>query len=295
MREGKEKIEEKEEQVVERGSGTDIWERLQRIDRRWIFLIVAVAVAVPILVPLNLPVYVTRDVRGVFDAIEALPARAPVLVAFDYEPGSTPECDPLAMAILRHCFRRDLRVVGVTILPVGVGTGESVLKRAATEFNRQEGVDYTFLPFVAEGFAPVVGFGVSLQATFEQDRYGNDTRIVPVLAGVRRLADFAYVAIVHDDSTINTWVIYGQEPYRLRMGAACTAVMAPGNYPYLHAGQLTGIVGALKGASEYENLLGRRDQASRGMDTQTVIHVVVIGFMVLGNVGYAMSRRKGGS
>lgn len=269
-----------------------IWERLHRIDRRYIFLMVAVAVIVPILLPLNLPVYVTKDVRGVYDAIEALPPRSPVLIAFDYEPGSTPECDPLALALLRHCFRRDLRVVGVTLLPVGVGTGEYALSVASREHDKHKGVDYTFLGFKAQGFAPVVDMGIDITNAFVTDRYGNPTATLPVMEGLRRLSDFAYVAVVHDDSTINTWVIYGQEPHKLSMGALCTAVMAPGDYPYLQAGQLTGIVGALKGASEYEKLLGRRDQASRGMDTQTVIHVVLIAMMILGNVGYAMSRRK---
>lgn len=272
---------------------TNILQTVQQLDRRWIFLLVALAVAVPILVPLNLPVYVTRDVRGVFDAIEALPDNAPVLVAFDYEPGSKPECDPQAFAILRHCFRRNLRVVGVTLLPVGVGTGEFALRTVAAEYGKQPGTDYTFLGFKATGFAPVVDMGVDLRNTFQQDRDGNRTRDMPVLRGIERLADFPYVVVVHDDSTINTWIVYGQEPHQLRMGAACTAVMATGNYPFLHAGQLTGIVGALKGASEYEVLLGARGKASRGMDTQTVIHVMLLGLLLLGNAGYLATTRKG--
>lgn len=269
-----------------------LWHRLQRIDRRLIFLLVAVAVAVPVLVPLHLPVYVTKDVRGVFDAIDGLPARAPVLLAFDYEPGSTPECDPLALALLRHCFERDLRVIGVTLLQVGVGTGENALALAAREYGKTLGVDYTFLGFKAQNFAPVVDLGIDLTRAFRQDRYGNDTAALPVLQGVRRLADFAYVAVIHDDSTINLWVVYGQEPHGVRMGALCTAVMAPGNYPYLHAGQLTGIVGALKGASEYEALLGRRDRAARGMDAQSVVHILLIAMMALGNLGYLMTHRS---
>ena len=46
------------------------WHWIQHLDRRWIFIAVAIVVAVPILFPLGLPVQITRDVRGVFDFVE---------------------------------------------------------------------------------------------------------------------------------------------------------------------------------------------------------------------------------
>lgn len=272
----------------------DFWRRLLSLDRRWIYFAVVVAVVIPILRPLNLPVHVTSDVRAVYDEIEGLPEGSPIMIAFDFEPGSTPECDPLSLAILRHCFSRNLRVVGVTILNVGVGTGQKVLHQAAEEFHRVRGEDYTFLGYKAAGFSSVVGMGISLQGTFQTDSYGNDTSTLPVLRGVRKLADFPYMVDIHDDGYVNTWVLYGHEQFGLRMGSACTAVMAPGIYPLLKAGQLTGIVGALKGASEYEKLIHRRDQASRGMDSQAIVHVFLVAVMVLGNIGYLRTRNRPG-
>ena len=95
----------------------NFWESIIKLDRRWIFLVVALITAIPIIIPLDLPVQVTKDVRGVYDEIEAVPDGSPILISFDYEPGSTPECDPMATAILKHCFRKNLKVIGVTILP----------------------------------------------------------------------------------------------------------------------------------------------------------------------------------
>jgi len=111
---------------------------------------------------------------------------------------------------------------------------------------------------------------------------------------VEKLADFPYMVDVHDDTYLNTWIVYGHEEYGLRMGSACTAVLAPGIYPFLKAGQITGIVGALKGASEYEKLIGRRDQAARGMDSQSIVHVFLVLVMVVGNVAYLKTRGKTG-
>jgi hypothetical protein len=69
-------------------------------------------------------------------------------------------------------------------------------------------------------------------------------------------------------------------------------VMAPGSYPFKNAGLITGIVGGLKGGSEYEKLLGIRAKASQGMDSQAVIHMFLIIIMVLGNIAYLMTRKK---
>ena len=54
-----------------------------------------------------------------------------------------------------------------------------------------------------------------------------------------------------------------------------------------------GLIGGLKAAAEYEELIGRVAMASRGMDSQSLIHLAIIGFVLVGNVGYfAMRRRK---
>jgi len=47
-------------------------ERLLGLDRRWIFLFVLLSVAVPIIVPIGLPVTTTESTRKAFDFIEAL-------------------------------------------------------------------------------------------------------------------------------------------------------------------------------------------------------------------------------
>ena len=179
----------------------------------------------------------------------------------------------------------------MTVIPVGVGTGENILSKVSKKMGKERGVDYTFLGFKSEQSASIVGVGLSLQNTFQTDRYGNNTSELPLLDGVRKLADFSYLAVVHDDATLDNWVIYGQQITGVRVGSLCTAVMAPGSYPFLNAGQITGIVGGLKGGSEYEMLLGYRDDASEGMDSQSVIHIFLIVIMVLGNIAYLKTRK----
>lgn len=50
------------------------------------------------------------------------------------------------------------------------------------------------------------------------------------------------------------WVLYASTPFGIRTVAGCTGVQAPLMYPYIPK-QLTGLLGAIKGAAEYEFLV----------------------------------------
>ncbi len=79
------------------------------------------------------------------------------------------------------------------------------------------------------------------------------------------------------------------------MGAGVTAVMAPKFYSYLQAKQMIGLLGGMKGAAEYEMLVSKPSMAVSGMNSQSLVHLLIIGFVVLGNVAFFAARRKGTS
>jgi hypothetical protein len=84
-----------------------------------------------------------------------------------------------------------------------------------------------------------------------------------------------------------------------------TAVSAPKYYAFISSGQLAGMLGGMKGAAEYEQLLGKRYPklgefyrttrlftATKGMDAQTGIHLVIIIFILIGNVAFLLYRLR---
>jgi hypothetical protein len=54
------------------------------------------------------------------------------------------------------------------------------------------------------------------------------------------------------------------------------------------------LVGGLRGAAEYESLIGREGGGSRGMLAQSTAHIYVLVLIALGNVVYFRTRRKRG-
>jgi hypothetical protein len=55
------------------------------------------------------------------------------------------------------------------------------------------------------------------------------------------------------------------------------------------------MVGGLRGAAEYELLIGKGGSGARSMLAQTSMHLYVLLLIVIGNVVYFRNRRTGGS
>jgi hypothetical protein len=234
----------------------------------------------------------------VYDTIESLKDKedATVLISFDYGPSSEPELQPMAIAILTHCFQRNIRVVGVTLLTEAVGLAQDAFETTAQEFGREYGRDYAFLGFKAGGAILVLNLGQDLHGTFPDDIRGNKTLEMPVTKKMGSLSDFDYVIdLTSGFPGIEEWIAYGQERYRFPLGGGCTAVMAPDFFPFLQSGQLNGLVSGLAGAAEYEVLVGKKGLAVSGMRPQSVAHLVIILFILIGNAVYLTQRRKGGA
>ena len=76
--------------------------KLLYIDRRIIYLVVAIGALFPIIRPIGLPVVPTEPVIGLFEKLESLSPGDAVIISYDYGPSSEPELNPMSAAILRH-------------------------------------------------------------------------------------------------------------------------------------------------------------------------------------------------
>ncbi len=115
----------------------NFFDKFLKIDRRYIFILVAIGVVIPLVFPLGLAVTVSPPVKNVYDEIENLKPGTPVLVSVDFDPSTEPELGPMTAAVLRHCFSRDLKVIGMTFWVTGVGLGEKALADIAGNAGRQ--------------------------------------------------------------------------------------------------------------------------------------------------------------
>jgi hypothetical protein len=260
------------------------------LSRQLIFVLIALSVAIPLVIKLGLPNEVTSEVMQVYDEINQLDSGSVVLISFDHEASSLPEVKPMAQAILHHCFEGKLKVIGLALLAEGTAIGEQILRQTADEYGAVYGSDYVFLGFRPQYQAAILGMGEDIRRVFPEDYQSTPLLRIPLMRKIRNYEDVALLISVADGDMPVWWVDYAVSRYHKKLACASTAVMATSFYPFLSAGQMVGLIGGLKGAAEYEMLIDKPGMGQRGMDAQSVCHLVIILLVIAGNVGYFMRR-----
>ena len=274
------------------------------LDRRWIFLLMALAVGIPILWPINAAEQPGSMAQDVFDEIEKLQPGDKVLMAWDYDPAAEGELGPMAMAMARHCCEKKAKLYFVTLLPVGPQmidqTIENVIKADFPDM--VYGQDYVNLGYKS-GYEGVIKVIITdLRGLYSTDAAGTNIDQIPMCRDVESVQDMKLIVNVSGSYPgSKEWVQYAVTPYqgKLRMVAGCTGVQATLLYPYVPE-QLNGLLGAIKGGAEYETLLAKKylgenppakyQKANQRMSPQRTAHLLMVGLIIVGNVVF-FSRR----
>jgi hypothetical protein len=269
-------------------------ERISNLDRRIIFLAVAAAVTIPLLLPIGLPVEVSEPVQKVYDLIETLQPGSVVLMSIDYDPSGAPELYPATLSVMRQCFARNLRVFVIGMWATGVPLGQRALQAVAVdEYKKEYGKDYVNFGFRPGGAVMLVNLGRNIHDVCRQDVYGTPVEDLPMMKDVRSAKDIAFaITFSMGDPGSDQWIWYYHARYRGNLATAQTAIGAPKYYQYMQTGQLVGLIGGMKGAAEYERLVKVPGLATVGMDSQSIAHMLIIGFIALGNILYWYEKRK---
>ena len=284
-----------------------IHERLLQIDRRVIYAILFLVVTLPLVFRAALKVTPMSPVEKLFEAVDGTPEDMAVIIDCSYAPQIKAEIEPMAVALLRHAFKTRKKVLVLSLYVEMIGLATKALNQVVAEFNadaatREDSIiygrDYVFLGWQPPPIVPMLGMGESISAIYVVDYYGNQTDTLPLMRGLRNYNDINVLVALSGSSIPRSWVAYAQNRYGLRVGVGCTAVSGADFYPYYQTGQFPGLMVGMKGAAEYEELVeqrrgvsGRR-MASEAMLSLTYAHLVIILFIIAGNIGYFISRRR---
>jgi hypothetical protein len=275
------------------------WDKLLTIDRRVIYLLVFLAAIIPFMLPSGLKVNTTKEVLDIYDFIEGLPSGTPILLAADYDPQTQAENGPQAKAVLRHMFKKNLRVVIMTLSQDGAALAEMFSKSVAAEYDKKVGVDYTYLGYKPYPSIIILSLGQDFRISYPKDFYNVKLDDIPMMKDLRNLKDLAAVIEIGGGNICHMWLTYAHERYQIPLALGVTAVSGPQYYPFLQSGQLFGLMGGLKGAAEYETLMEQEyirldlpSIAIQGMNVQNYVHVLIVALTVIGNIAFFAQRRR---
>ena len=209
----------------------------------------------------------------------------------------------MALAILRHCFKKGVIPIVMTHWVTGLNLDKMAILEAAKDANSHfdkrivSGVNYVFLGYRPGWEQLVLHMNENIKTAFDTDYFGKATEDMPALKGVTSLKDVKLIVDLAAGATVEMWIAYGADKVNVPMAAGTTAVMAPDLYPWIQSHQLIGFLGGLRGAADYEEKLGYPGTGIRGMPAQSAAHVLIVLLILGANIylfaGRLFGRKKG--
>ncbi len=290
-----------------------IFIKLGELDRRYIFIIVSLSVLIPLIKPnwVKIPIKTTKNSKKVFDEIDRLKENDKVLVSFAYGASTKPEIHPMSIAVLNHLFSKGVKVYIVALWPEGVMMAVDAMAEIVESklFNLKEGIDFVNLGYKQGGPVVIKGIATDIRSLYKQDINLKTFDKIPMMEDINRVSDFNLVFDLSAGFPGNAeWVQYACDVYDVPLSSGCTSIMVTDAIPYVESGQLRGILAGMPGAAEYEDLvfkyLSELDsnknmntnvslvpgKASSRMSAQSISHILMVLFIIFGNISYYFKR-----
>lgn len=251
------------------------------------------------------------EVISVFNVINRLSAQDRVLVAFEFEPGISPELDAAAAPIIDHLLLRDAYLTLVSTSPTGPLLAERFLASTQSDHSISKNTDYVNLGFIPAGTAGLISFSQSPQRTLpftiesELAWSSLDRDAVLPLQGIYGVADYAMVVVIVDQPDVARAWIEQVLPYLQEKLPAIPLVMItsaqsePLIRPYYEAipKQVQGMVTSLAGGTSYANLIGRDSIAMgywRAFDAGLIVAalLILVGGVIIVSFNFYVQHKK---
>ena len=275
-----------------------ILEKLKNLDRRIIYLLVFLSIIIPLMPGfdfLKFPVSASKETKAIFDEIESLKPGDAVHIDFAFTPTQKAELLPFFEAFFKHCLLRKVKVFiyyGASVN--GMGLGKETVKKIMQlpEFSDlKEGVDYIHMDYIPiQPDIQIFSMVSDYKGTFKKEG--------KIFEGIETLDDIDFILGLSGSGWHQTFIDM-QIRFHYKLGLAVTAVMGPDFIPYYQTGQLLGLSNGLRGAAEYEKLVSEKydvnyyGSATKGLSSLTFSHLVIFGFVLIGNIVYFIERKRG--
>ncbi len=268
--------------------------RLDAIDRRYLYGVLLLIVVVGLLVPIPLPLAVGPQARGFYDAIENADPNKIAIVSTLWSASTQGENRPQTSVVLQHLMRKRMRFALIAFGdPQSTTLAQELAEELARENNYVYGKDWINWGFRADIAGTLKGLVRDINETIKRDSIMKKPLAEhPVMAGIHNVKDVSVIAEVSASGNYVSWLGLVVGSTDAPFCYAPTSVMAPELYTYLDSGQMKGMLFGIKGAAEYERLLGIKGFTTRAITPVSLSLVLLFVLIGLGNYGMYASRKK---
>lgn len=269
---------------------------LQNIDRRILYVIVAAVVSVPLVIMPNYhPKHIFEEVKSAYRTIDNMPSDKVAFLSTVYSGSTEAENGEQLKAIMNHLFRNNRKLIIISWDTAGDKLTYDLACSISAKYNKKYGVDWVHLGYKIPNFQTLLrGFGTDFCNTFKNDRNGTPLNEIPLCKNVRNAKDIGVICDITPSNTLESWIAYFSEPYKVPLVYCPSAVLAASAYPYLDSGQIKGMLNGVIGASQYEVLINQDKTPTKAGAMSlslSLAHILILLFILIGNIAFFIERR----
>ncbi len=267
-------------------------ERLAKMDRRVMYWAMFLLIALPYAAPLSLPMQISTYSTEFKTAIDALAPGDVVLVSVDIGLGSVSELGGGIIALAKQLSAKGIKVVAVSTVAEGSIVFDQYFKPVLASAGYGYGVDYVNLGYAAGDETMIASIAENMRGVYSRDYAGNDATSLPLLQAADNYSAYRLVVTFDAGTATGFYARQWQAKYGTPVLSVPTAVNFSYFYPLYQAGSVEAILNGPRGCAEYEQLIGAPGLANQGIDALSMGQLVVIAFIVLGNVAFVGERLR---
>jgi len=258
-----------------------------KLDQRWIYLLVIISIALPLLFGVTAPAARLKSAETLYSVIENLKPEtdAIAMIAFDFGPSTKAENEPQAEVVFEHLLRKRKPVALISLYPQAESFLTSVplrvvsrLKREFPEQSWDYGQDWINLGYKPGQslFVQALAKSQDLTKFLGKDAYGSELGTFPKFAQVRTLRQVQILGEFNGlQGMFDTYVQFFQtEGYTPILVHGCTSIAIPEAYNYLDSGQLAGLLEGVAGAAWYSTLM-KHHNPLREKDSALIVNTAL--------------------
>jgi len=275
----------------------NIFDRIQRIDRRVVFLVTALVITLPLLFPIGIPFVPSPYALSFHDAIEALPDGSVVLSMNAFGPEDL-EKMWAKRAMTNRLFEKNCKIIEVSFDapgPIAMSKCYEELLDQQLLATKTYGEDYIFLPYVA---GIVVAYSAVARdirsATGGVDYYGDSLDSYPIMEDVNAATDVDFLALTgHHTSTAIEPVVGQVQTYANKPLVVISAGISHAlTSSFIASGNIKAALEGLTDMAGYELLIKDPGLNIAQMDVVSAHHLMLVLLIIVGNIVFLLSKNK---
>jgi hypothetical protein len=250
-------------------------------------------ILMPLIRPLGFPVVVVQMVKNVHAAVDALKPGDTIVMSFDYSAGGSSEIYPQTRAMALQALKKDVKIICIAFSDQGVPFADQIVD-IYLKAGKKYGEDVVNLGYLTGAETGVAAFLADFAKAVPKDTRGQETASYPIIRATNNANRVQLIGSFGTGKPGPLEWVRQLAQYKVKYAAGVTTSMAPQAYPYVQAGQCVGVLAGMVDAAGYEALIKDPGPATKGMDAQSMGHLVMIALVLLGNLAYWAERSQRG-